>query len=151
MKALAALVAVLLGGCAGPLSELKESHYATADAARAADPSGWIPDILPADATDIHEVHYIDGTRTWGCFQTRTPESVRALLNTLDARKAPGPIAREPAEPFRDFPWWPSSMRTGGVEAWEFRESPACLACSAPAVVRVGIDTASPTVCFYRT
>jgi hypothetical protein len=152
MKALVALVAVVLGvACVGPLSEMKESQYPSADAARAADPSGWIPDILPTDATSIREVHYIDSTRTWGCFQAPAPEGVRALLTRLNAHKAPGPIASGPAELFRDFSWWPSSMRTGAVEAWEFRDPPGCSACSAPAVVRVGIDIASGTVCFHRT
>jgi hypothetical protein len=151
MKAVVALVAVVLGGaCVDPLSELKESQYPNARAARAADPSGWIPDILPSDATGIREVHYIDSTQTWGCFQASVPEGVRTLLTRLDGHKAPGPIASGPAELFRDFSWWPSSMRTGAVEAWGFREPPACAACS-PTVVRVGIDTASRTVCFYRT
>jgi hypothetical protein len=151
MKALVALVAVVVGGaCVGPLSELKESQYPNVDAARAADPSGWIPDILPTDATSIREVHYIDSTRTWGCFHAPAADGVRALLARLNAHKAPGPIANGPTELFRDFSWWPSTMRRGAVEAWEFREPPACSACSAPAIVRVGIDAASGIVCFHR-
>jgi len=151
MRGLVVFVALFLSACVGPLSELKEAQYPNAAAAKVADPSGWIPDILPTDATSIREVHYVDGTRTWGCFHAPTPESVRTLLSGLNAHKAPGPIANGPAELFRAFPWWPSSMRTGAVEAWEFREPPACGGCSAPSVVRVGIDAAGGTVCFHRT
>jgi hypothetical protein len=56
----------------------------------------------------------------------------------------------EPREWFRDFSWWPESMRSGAAEAWEFRESPACAVCS-PSVVHVGIDAKTDTVCFHRT
>jgi hypothetical protein len=150
MKVLLTLVAVALAGaCVGPFSELEESQYPNTDAARAADPSGWIPEVLPRDATSIREVHRVDVSRTWGCFSTRRADEVRALLTGLHAHKAPGPVANRPAEMFRDFSWWPDSMSGSGLEAWEFREESPCFACTAT-VVRVGIDVGSGTVCFHR-
>ena len=149
-KVLVTLLAVALGGaCVGPFSELQERQYPNTNAARAADPSGWIPAILPSDATSIREVHKVDVTRTWGCFSTRRADEVRALLAGLHAHKAPGPIGNRPAEIFRDFSWWPESMSGSALEAWEFREESHCLAC-APTVVRVGIDVGNGTVCFHR-
>ena len=144
------LLAVALGGaCVGPFSELQERQYPNTDTARAADPSGWIPAILPNDATGIREAHKVDVSRTWGCFGTRRADEVRALLAGLHAHKAPGPIGNRPAEIFRDFSWWPDSMSGSALEAWEFREESRCSACT-PTVVRVGIDVGSGTVCFHR-
>ena len=150
MKVFVASVAVLLAGCVGPFSELKERQYSNADAARADDPSGRIPTILPTNATSIREVHDVASTRTWGCFHAPAADSVRALLASVKAHNAPGPIAAGPTEMCRDFSWWPTSMSTGTVEAWEFREPAPCSACT-PTVVRVGIDGATGTVCFHRT
>ena len=145
MMVLVTLVAVaLVSACIGPFSELQESQYPNTDAARAADPSGWIPEILPSDATSIREVHKVDVARAWGCFSTRRADEVRALLAGLPAHKAPGKIANRPAEVFRDFSWWPDSMSGSGLEAWEFREESRCPACT-PTVVRVGIDVGSGT------
>src|SRR6185437_3580259 len=97
MRLLATLVAVALAGaCIGPFSEMQERHYPDKDAARAGDPSGWIPAILPNDAMRIREVHRLDSSRTWGCFNTRRAEEVRALLTGLRAYEAPGPIANPP-------------------------------------------------------
>ncbi len=150
MKMVVTLLAVALAGaCVGPFSELQESQYPNTDAVKTADPSGWIPPIVPNDATSIREVHKVDVQRTWGCFRTRRIDDVRALLADLRAHKAPGPIGNGPAEVFRDFSWWPDSMSGGGLEAWEFREESRCPTCTRT-VVRVGIDAGSGTVCFHR-
>jgi len=141
-------VCVLLCACVGPFSELREQQYPNADAARAGDPSGWIPSILSNDSTSIREVHKVDSSRTWGCFSTRRSDEVRTSLSRLHAHKATGPIGSRPAELFRDFSWWPESMSVGSTEAWEFAEA-TCAACT-PATVRVGIDAARGTVCFSR-
>jgi hypothetical protein len=151
----AGILGLSLGGvacvaCVGPFSEMREDQYSNAAAARAADPSGWIPGILPEDAKQIHEVHAGDATRTWGCFSTSRSEEVRSLLSRLHATELSGPIGNRPAEVFRDFSWWPESMSAGAVEAWEFHEAPRCSAC-ASALVRVGIDSSTGTVCFHRT
>jgi hypothetical protein len=150
MKVLAILVAVALtGACVGPFSELQERPYPNTNAARAGDPSGWIPEILPNDATSIREVHEVGSSQTWGCFSTRRPDDVRALLAGLHAHKVSGPIANRPAEIFRDFSWWPDSMSRGALETWEFPEESRCSACTRT-VVQVGIDIGSGMVCFHR-
>ena len=150
MKRVVALATIVLSSaCVGPFSELSESQFPDAHIARAADPSGWIPDILPADATKIREVHKIDSIRTWGCYSTGNPDAVRTLLTSQKASIVPGPIGNRPSELFRDFSWWPDSMGTGRVEAWEFAEAPACSLC-ADSVVRVGIESTVGRVCFHR-
>jgi hypothetical protein len=140
---------VLVAACVGPFSELQEQQYPSADAAKAADPSGWIPDILPADSTGIRLVHRVDSSLTWGCFNTRRTDDVRASLSRLHGHKGTGPIGSRPAEIFRDFSWWPASMAEGSTEAWELVEPAACAGC-APSNVRVGIDAARGAVCFSR-
>lgn len=150
VRTVAALaVAVVTCGCVGPFSELQEANYPNSAVAKGADPSGWIPAILTDDASNIHEVHRNSGNETWGCFQTGQAPAVRLLLGRVNARQAPGSIANPPNELFRRFRWWPESMRTGSLEAWEFQETIVCAACS-PFSVRVGIDAATGTVCFHR-
>jgi len=130
VKAIAALVVAMASyACVGPFSELQENQYANAVAARAADPSGWIPAILPGDAARIREVHNVDSTRTWGCFGTRTMKEVRGLLRQLHARESRGPIGSRPAD--RDFGWWPQSMNSA---AWKRGSSPSrpSALCAAP-------------------
>ena len=147
----AATVSVALLGCAcvGPFSETHEDNYPNSAAAKAADPSGWIPPILTDDATSVRDVHNVASNETWGCFRTGQAPTVRLLLGHLNAQKTAGSIANRPSELFRNYPWWPESMSTGAVEAWEFQQSAGCAAC-APSAVRVGIDAASGTVCFHR-
>jgi hypothetical protein len=130
-----------------------EQEYANTGAVRAAgasDGGRWIPDILPDDAVVIHEVHEIDTNLTWGCFKTQDLGGVRGRLSILKATDSRGAIDPGPRGIFRDFSWWPDSMRSPNIEALEFHESPP-----APAVqhfvVRVGIDSATGTVCFHRT
>ena len=144
-----AFAAALGGACLGPLSELRESEFPNARAARAADPSGWIPQILPDDATGIREVHKVDSVRTWGCYSTRSAEAVRTSLTSQRARRVSAPIGDRPRELFRDFSWWPDSMSSGTAEGWEFSEPSVCAGCGA-SVVRVGIEPASGRVCFHR-
>lgn len=135
--------------CVGPFSELQERQYPNAAAARAADPSGWIPDILPDDATSIRVVHKIDSIRTWGCYGTQSFDAVRTLLTSRKARHSSGSIGNPPSELFRDFSWWPNSMSKGSVEAWEFPDPLVCSGC-ADSVVRVGIESTTGRVCFHR-
>ncbi len=142
--------AVLGCACVGPFSELQERQFENSRAARAADPSGWIPDILPDDVTGIREVHKVDSIRTWGCYSTQSPEAVRTLLISRKAHDAPGPIGKRPTELLRDFSWWPESMVAGRVEAWEFPDPSACSGCGADGVVRVGIESGAKRVCFHR-
>jgi hypothetical protein len=150
VRAVAALAVAFLGcACVGPFSEMPERSYPNTTAAKAADPSGWIPPILTDDATSIREVHDIDTNETWGCFRTRQARAVRSLLSRVNAHEAAGSIGNRPSGLFRDFSWWPQAMSTDSLEAWEFQE-PACAVCT-PSTVRVGIDAATGTVCFHRT
>jgi len=151
MRALAALGVSLLGcSCVGPFSEMRENNYPNSAAAKAADPTGWIPSILTDDATSIREVHDVASNETWGCFRTGQVPGVRLLLGRLRARKATaGSIADRPSELFRNYRWWPESMSTGSVEAWEFQQPEGCAACN-PSTLSVGIDAATGTVCFHR-
>ena len=129
-----------------------ERKYADTKAAKAACAfveGGWIPDIVPDDAVDIHEVHDLDVNLTWGCFKTQNLAAVRRDLSGLRATKTQRPIARRPSEIFRDFSWWPDTMRSASVELSEFRESPAAPGLDG-CVVQVAIHAASGTVCFYR-
>jgi len=52
-----AMVLVVAASCVGPFSEMQERQYPNTETAKASDPSGWIPEILPSDATSIHEAH----------------------------------------------------------------------------------------------
>jgi hypothetical protein len=150
MRAAAALGVALLGcACVGPFSEMHEDNYPNSAAARAADPSGWIPPILTDDATSIRDVHHVASNETWGCFRTAQPPAVRLLLVRVHAQKTTGSIANRPSELFRSYQWWPGLMSTGSVEAWEFQQPAVCAAC-APSLIRVGIDAAGETVCFHR-
>jgi hypothetical protein len=129
-----------------------EREYENVAAARAAGAVGegaWFPDILPGDATAIHEVHDIDTNDTWGCFKTRDLDSVRTALLRLKAADAEAPLASGPREIFRDFSWWPDAMRSSTVAMQAYKE-PSAMPARAGFVVRVGTDVATGTVCFHR-
>ena len=144
------LLSIACVGCIGPFSENIEREYPNTKAAKAAD-RGWIPEILPDDATGIREVHNIDSNRTWGCFTTRELGAVRSKLSLLKANRTAGPIHSGPREVFRDFSWWPETMRYSAVEAMEFREPPPYPAAQHRFLIRVGLDGATGTVCFHRS
>lgn len=73
-----AMVLVVAASCVGPFSEMQERQYPNTETAKASDPSGWIPEILPSDATSIHEAHYVDSNETWGA---STLSGLRAFAN----------------------------------------------------------------------
>jgi hypothetical protein len=74
---------VLLGGC-GDL-RVKMGIYANLDEARKAGAlaSGWVPEGLPPDTSDLREGHLPDG-RHWGAFSFPGADAgpVRALLGS---------------------------------------------------------------------
>jgi hypothetical protein len=140
-------------GCVGPFSEMVEREYedmAATKAAGAVSEASWLPDILPDDATAIHEVHDIDTNETWGCFRTRELDNVRSALFRRKAASSEAPLTSGPREIFRKFSWWPDSMRSSTIEVLAFDEPPARSAIGGFAV-RVGIDVTIGTVCFHRT
>jgi hypothetical protein len=137
-----------VSACIGPFSENIESRYADRRSAGGAIARGWIPEILPDDASDIREVHNMDTNATWCCFSTRHPADVRARAVRLGAVGVLGPVHSGPRETFRDFSWWPESMASATIEALEFSEAPAYSGAT-PSLVRAGID-GSGKICFYR-
>jgi hypothetical protein len=63
------MVLMVLSGCAGSPLSVKVGVYNSVAEARSAGAiaSGWVPDGLPAAATDLREGHMPDG-RHWGVF-----------------------------------------------------------------------------------
>ena len=105
----AALLTVLLlaGGCSD--LTVKIGVYQTVDEARAAGAiaNGWVPEGLPAGASDLREGHLGDG-RHWGAFSfpSDRSEPVRALLG---AEIANGTLSCDP--PGR-LEFWPRLLRS---------------------------------------
>ena len=93
LRAIQVITAVLCTGCIGPFSEMIERKYADTKAAKAAGAfveGGWIPDIVPEDAVDIHEVHDLDVNLTWVFFKTQSVAVVRRDLSGLRATRTKG-------------------------------------------------------------
>ena len=142
---------VLLGAgvcaCIGPFSEDFESHYANVQDAQGdgAFTRGWLPEIVPEEASDIWELHNIDTNLTWACFRTpRGSASVRTLLAKAGATRATGPIASRPPGFFRTRPWWPASMAQAELERYELKENDRF-------TLQIGIDVAEARACLHRT
>lgn len=136
----------LAWGCVGPLSETRESHYADVATARqeGAFTRGWLPEVVPPEATDIWEQHQVDGLRTWACFDVpKGPESVRLVLKDAGARPTSGPVSSGPPALLGARSWWPDGMTKAPVEAYEFTEPPGY-------TVIVGIDATTGRVCLHR-
>jgi hypothetical protein len=146
-KALVVALGVLLGGCVGPFSEDFESHYADVGAARqdGAFDRGWLPAIIPEDATVIWEMHNMDTNLTWACFATpQGPASTRAFLEKHGAERVSGPISDGPRRLFAKREWWPSSMAEAQIEAYELKESSRF-------TLVIGVEPAGRRVCFHRS
>jgi len=101
-------VLFLLATCCASI-ETKSNVYATVDEARAegAIERGWVPEGLPASATDLREAHR--GTETqWGVFVFPPADgaAVRALVGT----EITGPPPR--CDPPGRLEWWPRILRS---------------------------------------
>lgn len=146
-------IALTQAGCVGPFSEDFEATYPTVAEARRQDAIGdhrWIPPIIPEGSTDIVEFHNIDTNATWGCFRLNGHvDQFAELLRERTAQATKGALSEGPRRWFRIRPWWPDSMTSDAIEAFEFREPPAAPALSAT-TVRVGLDRATDTACFRR-
>jgi hypothetical protein len=92
----------LLGGCSD--LRVKIGVFDSVDEARAAGAvaAGWVPDGLPADASDLREGHLPDG-RYWGVFSFPRADdaAIRALLRD---EITSGTLSCDP--PGR-LEWWP--------------------------------------------
>ena len=129
------LTSALSGGC----SDVYESRYSNRDEAvrDGAIARGWIPDILPADALDIREVHDIDTNQTWCCFTTPGGVAqVRSRLEQAGAKQERFPWSPEIRAPA----WWPE---TPPDERHSLREVDG-------SIVRIRMNVGTKKVCFSR-
>lgn len=139
-------IAVSAWGCVGPFSEDFESHYADVGAARhdGAFVRGWLPEIVPEEATDIWEVHNVDSNRTWACFGIpKGPAPVRTLLEKAGAHRIARPLVTRPPGILGPPKWWLPSMAQPRIEAYELKENRGSM-------LHIGIDAAAARVCFER-
>jgi hypothetical protein len=104
---LAAVLLPFTTSCAG--IETKTGVYATVEEARAAGAieRGWVPEGLPASATDLREAHRGD-EQQWGLFvfPPADGEAVRALLGAEITGAAPA------CDPPGRLEWWPRILRS---------------------------------------
>jgi hypothetical protein len=97
----------VLTGCSdlrvkiGVFDNVEEARAAGAVAA------GWVPDWLPADASDLREGHLPDG-RYWGVFSFPAAEET-AMRGRLGQEITSGPLTCDP--PGR-LEWWPRIVRS---------------------------------------
>lgn len=104
---LAAVVLVLFGSC----GETAGGQYATLPEAeaRGAMDRGWVPRLLPPNATRIREAHDLDTNETWGTFDfTGGDETwVRGRLSEVNPDALAGRVVRAPER----LGWWPTALR----------------------------------------
>jgi hypothetical protein len=105
---------------------------------------GWLPEIVPDEATDISELHNVDNNRTWACFGIpKGPATVRALLEKAGAHRIARPRRTRPPGILGPPKWWPASMAQPRIEAYELKETRGSM-------LHIGIDAAAARVCFER-
>ena len=146
-KLLCLVLGVVVCRCVGPFSEDFESQYADVGAARreGAFDRGWLPEIVPDEATDIWEMHNIDTNLTWACFSTpHGSASTLALLQKQNATRVSGPISNGPGGHFGTRKWWPSSMADTQIEAYQLKENSRF-------TLLIGIEAAARRVCIHRS
>ena len=102
----AGLAFILTLACSAP--ETAEVHYPTY-AAALADGSiarGWVPDLMPHDATDIYEIHDLDTEEVWirFSFTSDARSGPAQSCNEVDALHVAWPRAT------RRLSWWPEDM-----------------------------------------
>jgi hypothetical protein len=120
-----------------------ESHYPDVLAARrdGAFDSGWLPTVVPDDATDISEFHDIDTNVSLGCFTTSSLPALRESLHRRGAERIEGPIRTGLRGALT---WWPDAMARPQVEAYRVKEDSRFM-------LLLGIDPPGSRVCFRRT
>ncbi len=137
-----AIVAVaVLPGC----DDKREAAYPDVAAAEVAGAfaRGWLPALLPRDATNIAEVHDLDTNETWACFDMpRGTDLLRENLRLAKAQRVSGPVGPRPTRFLVARSWWPSSMFEPGGEAHRMSVGDDSLV--------VGIREAGRRACFYQ-
>jgi len=140
--------AVVLLALSVPLLACDEYEKAYPDVATAeaggAFNRGWLPPLLPADARNIVELHNLDTSEGWGCFDAPTgPAAIREKLQAAGAKRVSGPVGPRPTQYFVTRPWWPESMNESDLEVYEL---------TAPGERRLalGIDASRRRACFHR-
>lgn len=110
--AVVCLLAFFLFACSG---EEPESFYQSLDGAEkdGAITRGWIPDFLPESSTKIHELHHLEGGKTWCAFEFPPGDSERLRGHLKSAEGLPESL-RQIRNP--SVSWWPSIL-VGDVDA----------------------------------
>ena len=103
-----------------------ESHYPTFAAAVAdgAVARGWVPDMLPADATDIREMHDLDTEEVW----IRFTSGAAALGDMARACAEVGALEVAWPRGTRRLSWWPHDMPqavSSPASRWRFFRCPS--------------------------
>lgn len=106
VRLLAFVLCVCLAGCHG---DRRESFYPSlVDAKRdGAIDRGWIPDFLPGNSRDIHEMHDMSPSTTWCAFEFLPAES-QSLRKNLKSIDALPPSVSRVANPGKS--WWPDML-----------------------------------------
>ena len=104
----------LTSGC-----DTVRDRYDTLEDARAAGlfDRGWLPDHLPASATDIHTANNLDINTSFGRFDYRVGDDVAMLA----AMKAGAPANA----PFDDWAYVVAKRRKVGLLPWTYRKDDA--------------------------
>lgn len=103
------VVCLLTGVFSSCSGEHPESYYpALADADKdGAITRGWIPDFLPQSSSRIHELHRIEGGKTWCAFEFSPGDRERLQKHLKSADVLPPPVKRvlKPG-----VSWWPAVL-----------------------------------------
>jgi hypothetical protein len=108
---------VLAGACAG--CDTVRDHYDTLEEARADRlfERGWLPDVLPDSAVDIHTANDLDIGRSRGRFDYRVGDDAAMV-----AAMRPGAPAQAP---FDDWTYIVATQRADGLLPWTFHDDDA--------------------------
>ena len=142
--------AALVLGAVSCESDLRESFYRSLLDARTDGgiDRGWVPDILPESAHDIHEIHEISGGRTWCAFDFSRADWEGFRTNLTRSAVAPMNSIAAPR-----VSWWPAIL-TGRIDPDRLRNAGLELfAVARPLnseVLLFAIDLARTRGYFYR-
>jgi hypothetical protein len=103
-------IVLLLGGC----DVVREQHDTLADArGEGIFERGWLPDVLPASATDIRSANNLDINTSVASFDYIVGDDV-AMLATMH-------VGAPADAPFDDWSYIVAKRRSGGMPPWTWR------------------------------